>query len=88
VRNLLYQVRLKLLAEKAGLAGISAEGGQIVLRYPPLPDGVQARDLTGLPSLSDLGVRKGKNALWLAMTGQPGDDWERRLAEVLTRLVS
>ena len=66
---------------------MSAEGGQIVFRYPPLPEGVQARDLSGLPNLTDLGVRKGKNALWMAMTGQPGDGWQSRLAEVLNRLV-
>jgi transcription-repair coupling factor (superfamily II helicase) len=88
VRNLLYQVRLKLLAEKAGLASVSAEAGQIVFRYPTLPEGVQARDLTGLPDLSDMGVRKGKNALWMAMTGHPEDGWQTRLAEVLDRLAS
>jgi transcription-repair coupling factor (superfamily II helicase) len=85
---LLYQVRLKLLAEKAGLASVSAENGQIVFRYPPLPEGVQARDLSSLPDLSDLGVRKGKNALWMQMSGHPVDGWQKRLADVLDRLVS
>jgi transcription-repair coupling factor (superfamily II helicase) len=82
VRNLLYQVRLKLLAEKAGLASVSAEGGQIVIRYPPLPEGVQTRDLSGLPDLSGLGVRKGKNALWMPVV----EDWYERLGKVLERL--
>jgi len=88
VRNLLYQVRLKLLAEKAGLAGVSAESGQIVFRYPPLPEGVQARELSILPDLTDLGVRKGKNALWMAMTSHPTGGWEKRLMNVLDRLAS
>jgi hypothetical protein len=34
VQNLFYQMRVKLLAENAGLSGISWESGQIVLRYP------------------------------------------------------
>jgi len=88
VRNLLYQVRLKLLAEKAGLASVSAEGGQIVFRYPPLPDGIQARDLSSLPNIADLGARKGKNALWMSIGDQPGDGWQQRLTQVLDRLVS
>ena len=35
VQNLFYQMRVKLRAEKAGLAAIGMETGQIVLRYPP-----------------------------------------------------
>jgi transcription-repair coupling factor (superfamily II helicase) len=35
VRNLLYQMRIKLRAEDIGLASISMENGQILLRYPP-----------------------------------------------------
>ena len=34
VQNLLYQLKVKLLAERAGLASIAVEGKQIVLRYP------------------------------------------------------
>lgn len=88
VHNLLYQVRLKLLAEKAGLANLNAEGGQIVFRYPPLPEGIQVRNFSRLPDLSDLGVRKGKNALWMQMTGPSGDGWEKRLMGVLDRLAT
>lgn len=88
VRNLLYQVRLKLLAEQAGLASVNAESGQIVFRYPPLPEGAHSRDLSGLPDLSDLGVRKGKNALWMPIASHPTEEWEKRLIRVLERLVS
>ncbi len=38
-RNLFFQLKVKLLAEQAGLASVSCEGGQIILRYPPLPEG-------------------------------------------------
>jgi transcription-repair coupling factor (superfamily II helicase) len=43
VRNLLFQLKIKLLADQAGLASISAENGQFSLRFPtdeppyPLP---------------------------------------------------
>lgn len=77
VHNLLYQLKVKLLAEQAGLASISAEGGQIVMRYPngQLPE-----------SLPDFGpeVRAGKIALWMPITQLP--DWPDRLVEVLNRL--
>lgn len=88
VRNLMYQVRLKLLAEKAGLTGVSVENGQIVFRYPSLPEGTQAREFSHLPDLSDFGVRRGKNALWMPMTTHPTDGWESRLMGVLDKLVS
>ncbi len=77
VRNLLYQLKVKLLAERAGLASISAEGGQIVMRYPngQLPE-----------NLPDFGpeVRAGKIALWMPITQLP--DWPDRLVDVLNRL--
>ncbi len=82
-RNLLYLVRLKLLAEKAGLSAVSGEGGQLVLRYPPAPEGAPPRDLSGIPDLSSFGVRKGKNALWMPMT----EGWEQKLTAVLETLV-
>ncbi len=40
VANLFFQMRVKLRAEAAGLASVAMEGEQIVLRYPPLPEGV------------------------------------------------
>lgn len=83
VVNLLYQVRVKVLAEAASLSSVSADGGsikggQIVLRYPPLPEGVQSRVFPSLGS----DVRAGKNALWL----QGNLNWRERLLEVLEQL--
>jgi len=84
--NLLYQMRVKLRAEKIGLASISLENGQIVLRYPA-SDGESAR------RLPDLGpaVRGGKNAYWL-MFGQDTSprqvsDWPERLLSLLGELI-
>jgi transcription-repair coupling factor (superfamily II helicase) len=80
VENLLYQLKVKILAERAGLASVSSENGQIVLRYPPLPEGVPGR------SFPDLGpdLRTGKNAVWLTNATQEG--WRERLLAVLNIL--
>jgi transcription-repair coupling factor (superfamily II helicase) len=78
--NLLYQLKVKILAEQVGLASVSGEGGQIVLRYPPLPEGVISRPL---PELGP-DVRTGKNALWLSRSDLI--IWQDRLLQVLTVL--
>jgi transcription-repair coupling factor (superfamily II helicase) len=79
VNNLLYQLKVKLLAERAGLASISSENGQLVLRYPEneIPGG-----------LPDLGpnVRVGKTALWMPFPGLSA--WRNVLLEVLQILCS
>ena len=47
VANLFFQMRVKLRAEAAGLASVAMEGDQIVLRYPPLPEGVTRANAAG-----------------------------------------
>jgi len=37
-RNLMFQLRIKVLAQKAGIESISAEGGQLILRSERLGD--------------------------------------------------
>jgi transcription-repair coupling factor (superfamily II helicase) len=80
VRNLLYQLKIKLLAEKAGLASVSSENGQLVLRYPPLPEGMPSRTI---PDVSP-DVRGGKNALWMPGVDQEG--WQEKLLATLEKL--
>jgi len=77
VKNLLYQIKIKLLAERAGIASITTENGQLVLRYPggELP--------ASLPELGPY-VRAGKIALWMQYSSLP--DWRERLVEVLEKL--
>jgi transcription-repair coupling factor (superfamily II helicase) len=82
VKNLLFQLKVKLLAEKAGLVSITAENGQIVFRYPALPDGTPTREM---PSVSAT-VRVGKNALWMPFNRD--DDWQQAVLEILSRLSS
>ncbi|PWH15747.1 MAG: transcription-repair coupling factor [Anaerolineae bacterium] len=78
--NLFYQMRVKLRADAAGLASVSVENGQIVLRYPALTENMAQR------TLSDLGpgVRGGKNAYWCSFLKD--SNWQERLLEVLDRL--
>jgi len=80
VQNLFYQMRVKLRAEKVGLASIGWETGQVVLRYPSSPN---SKDEPRLPDLSPE-VRGGKGAYW-CMFGKD-DDWMERLLEVLSQL--
>ncbi len=76
--NLFYQIRIKILAEDAGLASVSNEGDQIVLRFPPLPEGSPPRSLPAL----GFGSRPGKNAYWMAF--QDSDpEWRERLAALI-----
>jgi transcription-repair coupling factor (superfamily II helicase) len=81
VSNLFYQMRVKLRAEGSGLSAVSWESGQVILRYPPSPDG---KDAERLPDLGP-GIRGGKNAYWAAFGRE--DDWKEKLLEVLDRLV-
>ncbi len=80
VTNLFYQMRVKLLAERAGMISIGMENGQIVLRYAPPPEGMEPKRL---PDLGP-GVRGGKNAYWC--TFGKDENWQERLLETLTKL--
>ncbi len=82
VENLLFQMRIKLLAEKAGLSSVTLENDQLVLRFPPLPEGLPPRNLPSLGSY----VRTGKNAYWMPVNGSVVH-WKERLLEILNRLV-
>jgi len=58
VENLLLQLSIKILAEKAGLVSITIENGQFALRFPNnvLPE---------ILPVMDADVRIGKTALWI-----------------------
>lgn len=82
VRNLFYQIQVKLLGEKAGLNSITIEADQIVMRYPSLPEGVSNRAL--LPINAQ--VRAGKNAYWMRVD-VTNEDWRERLLQVLSAII-
>lgn len=77
VENLLYQTRVKILAERAGLLSVTAESGQFVLRYPDgeLPENV-------IPP--EPYVRAGTTALW--MPYRELLEWQKPLIFVLQKL--
>ncbi len=66
VDNLFYQMRVKMLAEEAGLASVSVEADQMVLRFPPLPEGCPSANL---PAIGHHGPRRQKCLLDAHGTG-------------------
>jgi transcription-repair coupling factor (superfamily II helicase) len=81
VRNLLYALRIKILAAKAGIESVSTEDGQIALR---LFESLRF-DKRKLDPLSKDGVRIGATRLSLS-TKRPRKEWQRLLEEVLMRI--
>ncbi len=82
VTDLFYQLRVKLMAARAGLVSISVESDQIVLRFPQLPSGVNARDLPPI----GLQTRPGRNAYWMKF--DPDDEsWRINLLAVLDAII-
>jgi transcription-repair coupling factor (superfamily II helicase) len=79
VKALFYQMRVKLRAQRCGLFSIALEGEQIVLRYPPLPEGMNERNL---PFIS-ADVRSGRHAYWMVAR----DGWQDKLLEILSAII-
>jgi transcription-repair coupling factor (superfamily II helicase) len=82
VVNLFYQMRVKLRAEEAGLVSVAAEGDQVVLRFPPLPESVPARNL---PPIGPK-IRAGKNAYWM-QAGLVENGWREQLLDTLSAII-
>jgi len=78
LENLFFQIRIRILAEDAGLASVSNEGDQLVLRYPALPENAPARNLPNI----GFGSRPGKNAYWMAFQ-EANPEWRERLTVLL-----
>ena len=80
-QNLLYQMRVKLRAEKAGLASVGMESsGQILLKYAAPADGSEPMRLPDLPN----GVRGGRSAYWVTVSKE--ESWKVKLLDVLGQL--
>ncbi len=84
VSNLIYQIKVKLIAALSGLASVAFEGQQIVLRYPPLPEGVEDRNLPELPG----SITTGKNAYRIRLQSMEENFWRDVLLDLLLRLRS
>ena len=74
VRNLLYQLRVKLMAAAAQVESITSENGQILIQLPPerVPEGLAEQGLA---------VRSSKRGIWLK--AGPGDPWRQQLIRLL-----
>lgn len=80
VEELLYQLKVKLLAETAGIVSVFSDGNQIVLRYPTLPEDAPPRAIP----YAAADVRVSKNALRVLRPAE--GDWRPRVLEVLEAL--
>lgn len=81
VKNLIFQIKVKILSEKAGLASVGMELDQIVLRFPPQNEKLTLKELL-LPGNF---VRSGKNSYWFAYR-KYGENWQDFLLDILTEL--
>jgi transcription-repair coupling factor (superfamily II helicase) len=80
VENLLYQLKIKILAAKAGLISIGHEYRQIVLRYP--------EGTVPPPMISEQPkVRPGKFALWVEAS-TPIEEQPQMLIDLLETLIN
>jgi len=82
VRNLIYQIKVKLSAALAGFTSVGFEGRQIVLKYLALPEGINSRDL---PEIGGP-VRVGKNAYRIYFTDPQKEPWQTVLIETLLKI--
>ncbi len=74
--NLLFVVRLKALARAAGVESVKAEGGQVLLQWPP----GQRLDHSNLPTIP--GLKAGTSQVRLGLAA----GWPQVLEDTLTKL--
>ena len=82
VKDLLFQMKIKILGENAGLESISIINNQLILSYPPLPKGARQRGLREVDPIA----RAGKNAYWINLAGLRSETWQEVLVRVLHKL--
>ena len=81
VQNLLYVIRLKLMAEQAGVKAIAKKGGQLVMRLNEEVGG--ARE--ALQSLMPPGVSVGHRQIRIDFSSL-SDGWENLLIQIVEKL--
>jgi transcription-repair coupling factor (superfamily II helicase) len=80
VKNLLYQLKVRVLAEQTGIVSISVENKQLALRFPARRPHEAPRHFPNL----GMNVRTSKNTVWL--TNLEGAEWRSQLLTVLERI--
>ena len=78
--NMLYQLRVKIKAGRAGVAAVASDGGQIMLILPV----VSELDQAYLGGHLGPGVRVSKNKAWLPRASEK--DWRALLLKVLNKI--
>ena len=81
VENLLYQLRVKVLALHAGVEAITSDGTHISLRLP----GLEEADRPTLQRALGHGVRASRVALYLPANGE--ETWQAALLAILEGLL-
>lgn len=82
VKNLIFQIKVKILAEKAGLSSVGQENDQIVFRFPAKADKSTLKELY----FSGNYVRSGKNSYWFAFRKYDGD-WKEMVIQLLNEII-
>ncbi len=82
VKDLFFQMKVKLLGEAIGLESIGMVNGQLVLTYPPLPQDVKQRNLKEI----DPAARVGRNSYWINLANLKGETWQTALVRILRKL--
>jgi transcription-repair coupling factor (superfamily II helicase) len=82
VDNLLYQLRLKVLAGTAGVEGISVEDGKIAVRSLRL----ETANRGALQRRLGRGARVSRRAVWVPFAGLSEQQWRVLLVQVLEAL--
>lgn len=82
VEGLLYQIRVKLLAQRANATAIATENGQITIRLPYLA----TVDRTALQQALGHNTRVSRVGIWLPADGLPEEQWKAALLDVLEKL--
>jgi transcription-repair coupling factor (superfamily II helicase) len=82
VQGLLFQMRVKLLAQAANATAVDSENGQISIRLPYLA----TADRTALQAHLGYDVRVSRTAVWLPYQTVDEVTWQDNLLEILAKL--
>ncbi len=82
VEGLLFQLRVKLLAQAANATAVASENGQISLKLPYLA----TTDRPALQRTLGHDVRVSRTAVWLPYASVERDEWQASLLDILEKL--
>ncbi|MGB4596199.1 MAG: transcription-repair coupling factor [Anaerolineaceae bacterium] len=83
LKDLFFQMQVKLAGEAAGIESIGMVNGQIVLTWPTLPKGMKQRQLPEVDPIA----RVGKNGYWLNISSLKEETWQQALLRILRKII-